>query len=88
MGLSATDKLGLERFESETDVAKGLDTEAAEKFHRLRARAKTMAEILVETCPDNRERQLAIDQLAGVLLWANASLHPETKTEPAPATAT
>ena len=45
-----------------------------EKFQSIRSLAKTLAYFINETCPDSREKSLAITNLEQAVMWANASI--------------
>jgi hypothetical protein len=44
------------------------------KYQEIRAKAKELAELLNEFCPDSREKSLAITNLEQAVMWANASI--------------
>jgi len=44
------------------------------RYKRLRAEGKEMAEFIVRLCPDSRERELAIMKLEEAVMWANAAI--------------
>ena len=44
------------------------------KYNELRDRAKVFAKFIVQSCPESRERSLAITNLQQVVMWANASI--------------
>lgn len=45
-----------------------------ERYTKLRSEAKKLALLLVENCPDSRERSLALTKLEEAVFWANASI--------------
>lgn len=45
-----------------------------EKYVALRAKAKEMAAMILEMCPESRERSVALTELETALFWANASI--------------
>ena len=45
-----------------------------EKYTALRDKAKELAALVVELCPDSRERSLAITKIEEASMWANASI--------------
>jgi len=45
-----------------------------EKYVALRDRAKDLAYLIVELCPDSRERSLALTHLEDAIFDANASI--------------
>jgi hypothetical protein len=54
-----------------------------QRYERLRAKAKELAELAVELVPPCRERSLALTKLEEVVMWANAGIarnegHSET----------
>ena len=62
-----------------------IDLEASFTYHRphgdqpqryeaLRAKAKELAEIIVELCPGSAETTLAIRQVENDVMWANKSI--------------
>ena len=44
------------------------------KYVQLRDKAKELAELVVELCPDSRERSLALTKIEESSMWANASI--------------
>jgi hypothetical protein len=49
------------------------DTQPA-RYELLRAGAKEFAKLILQTCPDSRERALAMTNLEQAGFWANASI--------------
>jgi len=45
-----------------------------ERYIKIRDAQKALAELIVELCPDSRERSLAITKLEEVGYWANAGI--------------
>lgn len=45
-----------------------------EKYEALRAKAKELAYLVEELCPDSREKSLAMTKLEESSMWANASI--------------
>lgn len=46
----------------------------AEKYVKIREQAKALALLLVDLCPNSRERAVAITELETCVFWANASI--------------
>lgn len=46
----------------------------AERYVMLRERAKSFAELILEECPESRERSLALTALEESVMWTNASI--------------
>lgn len=46
----------------------------SEKYEALRTKAKELAYLIEELCPNSREKSLALTQLEGCSMWANASI--------------
>lgn len=44
------------------------------KYEALRSKAKELAELIIESCPDSRERSVALTELETSVFWANASI--------------
>lgn len=44
------------------------------RYGTLRDAGKELAILLIDTCPDSRERDQAIDKLREAIMWANASI--------------
>lgn len=44
------------------------------KYTAIREKAKELAYLIDELCPDSREKSLAITKLEEVSMWANASI--------------
>ena len=45
-----------------------------EKYQALRAKAKELAYMIDELCPDSREKSLAVTNLEQSVMWSNASI--------------
>ena len=45
-----------------------------EKYEALRAKAKELAYMFEDMCPDSREKSIAITNLEQSVMWANASI--------------
>jgi hypothetical protein len=73
MGLSADDKLLLERIEDDFSWHT-LPPEQAQKYEALRAHTKALARLIAELCPDGRERSIALTKLEEVAMWSNAGI--------------
>ena len=48
-----------------------------EKYNQLRDKAKELAYLISEVCPNSRERALAMTKLEECSMWANASIARE-----------
>lgn len=48
--------------------------EQGEKYAQMRQKFLELAEYINETCPDSREKSVAITQLEQAQFWANASI--------------
>ncbi|MFC0278119.1 hypothetical protein ACFFH2_15705 [Enterococcus devriesei] len=46
----------------------------AEKYDQLRSKAKELANLIDELCPNSREKSLATTKLEESVMWANASI--------------
>ena len=44
------------------------------RYTAIRSNARHLAEIITETCPESRERSLALTKLEECVMWANASI--------------
>ncbi len=54
----------------------------AERYERLRERAKILASEIQTDCPESREKALALTNLQQAVMWANASIAiNETETK-------
>lgn len=45
-----------------------------EKYETLRATAKSLALLINDSCPESREKSLAMTKLEESIFWANASI--------------
>lgn len=45
-----------------------------EKYTALREKAKELAYLIEELCPNSREKSIAFTQLETAILWANTSI--------------
>lgn len=45
-----------------------------EKYTAIREKAKELAYLIDELCPDSREKSLAITKIEEASMWANASI--------------
>jgi hypothetical protein len=45
-----------------------------EKYEALRSKAKELAYLIAESCPNSREKSLAITNLEQAIMWANAAI--------------
>ena len=48
-----------------------------EKYNKLRDKAKELAYLISEVCPNSRERALAITKLEECSMWTNAAIARE-----------
>lgn len=46
----------------------------ADKYNSLREKAKELAYLIDELCPNSREKSVAMTQLEDTIMWANASI--------------
>ena len=44
------------------------------RYEAIRAKARELAEMIEESCPDSREKSLAHTNLEQAVMWANASI--------------
>lgn len=58
----------------------------AEKYIEIRAKAKELAYLLDELCPNSREKSVAMTHLETTMMWANASIarNPPFPSRPSP----
>lgn len=45
-----------------------------ERHEQIRGKAKELAYLMDDLCPDSREKSLAMTQLEDAVMWANASI--------------
>lgn len=45
-----------------------------ERYGEIRAKARELAELIEDCCPDSREKSLANTRLEEAVMWANASI--------------
>ena len=45
-----------------------------ERYVAIRSKAKELAELIEDCCPDSREKSLAFTNLEQAVMWANASI--------------
>lgn len=50
------------------------DSIQEKKYSRIRVKAKELAYLIDEECPDSREKSLAMTKLEEASMWANASI--------------
>lgn len=62
-----------ERIEN-TYIHHPADSAQEKKYSRIRVKAKELAYIIEEECPDSREKSLAMTKLEEASMWANASI--------------
>lgn len=48
--------------------------EQASKYPKIREKAKELAYLICELCPDGREKALSLTKLEEVVFWANAGI--------------
>lgn len=46
----------------------------AERYEAIRTKARKLAELIEESCPDSREKSLANTKLEEAVMWANAAI--------------
>lgn len=46
----------------------------AQRYTEIRDNAKELAERIIDSCPESRERSLALTNLEQAIFWANASI--------------
>lgn len=46
----------------------------SERYESIRAKARELAELIEDYCPDSREKSLANTKLEEAVMWANASI--------------
>jgi hypothetical protein len=45
-----------------------------QKYEAIRAKAKELAHLINEVCPESREKSLAMTNLENSVMWANAAI--------------
>lgn len=55
------------------------DAEAIAEIEKLRSWAKSLGLLIVESCPESRERSLALTHLEETTMWAVASIARATR---------
>ena len=45
-----------------------------QKYETIRKKAKELAQLIKQECPESRERSIAFTQLETTVMWANASI--------------
>lgn len=45
-----------------------------EKYQALRNKAKELAQLIVDSCPESRERSVALTNLETTIFWVNAGI--------------
>lgn len=73
MPLSATDKMLVQRIERDFTYH-APQGDQAERYRKIREGAKALALLMVDLCPDHRERSLALTKLEESVMWANSSI--------------
>ncbi|NBJ71335.1 MULTISPECIES: hypothetical protein [Clostridia] len=48
--------------------------EQVEKYNAIREKAKELAYLIDEVCPNSREKSVALTNLETSIMWANASI--------------
>lgn len=48
--------------------------EQQSKYVALRNKAKELAQLVIDACPDSRERALALTKVEESVMWANAAV--------------
>jgi hypothetical protein len=44
------------------------------RYIGIRQQARALAQIIVDNCPDSRERSIALTNIQQAVMWANASI--------------
>lgn len=52
-----------------------------ERYERIRQQAKSLAESIQAQCPESREKSLAFTHLQEVVMWANAGIAINERTD-------
>lgn len=50
------------------------DDEQIEKYKMIRNYAKILAELIIDLVPENTEREISLNGLRSVVMWANAGI--------------
>ena len=45
-----------------------------EKYQALRNKAKELAQLIIDSCPESRERSVALTNLETTIFWVNAGI--------------
>jgi hypothetical protein len=45
-----------------------------EKYVAIRTKAKELAQLLLDMCPESRERSIALTEIETAVFWANAAI--------------
>jgi hypothetical protein len=48
--------------------------EQIQAYHELREKAKELAYLIEESCPNSREKSVAMTNLETAIMWANAAI--------------
>lgn len=51
-----------------------LQADQPQKYEALRAKAKELAALILETVPESRERSIALTKVEEASMWANAGI--------------
>jgi len=70
---SASDKTLVERIASDFTFHKPVGDQPA-RYQQIRDQARLLALLIVDVCPDRRERSLALTKLEECVMWANAGI--------------
>lgn len=73
MPLSADAKMLYERITSDFSYH-APQGDQPERYVKIREKAKSLALLIADLCPDRRERSLALTKLEECVMWANASI--------------
>lgn len=58
----------------------GVTAEQSEQMQQIREKAKRLAEMVNDFCPDSREKSLSLTHAEEVMFWANASIARQNKS--------
>ena len=53
-----------------------------QRYAQIRVDAKVLAHTIQDCCPESREKSLALTNLQQAVMWANASIAINERTEP------